>query len=197
MDVLVGSRPDHCDRAHFAGVDGQQAAVTQQHRPALLRAVGDGGVGDAVVLCGFVRPGRVIEEAEGEQLPEDLVYASFEGRLRDGPVGQRGFDLGRVVAARANVEVQARVEVVFGLVTGQEVRHDESVRAPQSPECVFEQERIRARIDPFQQVVRAHHRRAVALLDRRFEGRQLDLVQRARVDVDVDEGTAAVDAEHG
>ena len=197
MDVLVGGRPDYRDRAHFPRVDGQQAAVSQQHGSALLRAVGDDGVGGAVVLCGFVGPGGVIEEAKGEQLSEDLVHARFEGRLRDGPVGQRGFDLGRVVAARANVEVQARVEVVFGLVTGQEVRHDESVRAPQSPECVFEQERIRARVDPFQQVVRAHHRRAVALLDRRFEGGQLDLVQGARVDVDVDEGTAAIDAEHG
>ena len=195
MHVLVGRRADHGDRAHLLGIDRQRAAVAQQHRATFLGSIGDRRVGRPVVLRDVVGPGGMVEEAEGEERLEDFVHARFEGRLRDRSVGERRFDLRRGVAAVADVEVQSRVEVRFGLVAGEEVGDDEAAETPLAAQDSFEQGRVRARVFFFEQVVGAHHRRAVRLLHRGLERRQLDLMQRARIDVDVDERPAAVDTE--
>ena len=195
MYVLPGRRADHRDRTHPLGVDRQRAAVAQQHRAAFLGAVGHRGVRRAVVLGDFVGPSGVVEEPEGEQLPEDFEHPCFEGRLGHRSIGERKFDLRGGVAAVADVEVQARVQVRFGLVAGEEVGDHEAVEAPLAAQDAREQGRVRARVFFFEQVVRAHDRRAVRLHDRRFEGGELDLVQRARVDVHVHERTPAVGAE--
>ena len=79
----------------------------------------------------------------------------------------------------------------------EEVGDDEAIGAEQAAERFFQQEGIRAGVLPFDQVVRAHRGGAVSLDVGHFKRRQLDLVQRALGDVDVDEGTAAVDAEDG
>ena len=195
MDVLVCGGPDDRDGMHLFPVDRERTAVAQQDRASFLGAIRDSGVRRAVVLGDVVRPRRVVEESEREQLAQDLVDACFERRLGDRTVGERSFDLGRVVAAGTDVEVQAGIEICFGLVAGEEVRDHEAVRPEQAAEGVLQEEGIGAGVLTFEQVVGAHHGRAVSLHDRRFERGELDLVQRARVDVDVYERTAAVDAE--
>ncbi len=111
--------------------------------------------------------------------------AFVERRFADDAGRQQGVDLGRRVAGVEDVDVQARFEVVAGLVARAGVRGDVAGEAPFFAQRVFEQVLVGARVDAVDEVVRAHHGGAVGLLDGGFEGGEFDFVKPSGVDVDV------------
>ena len=100
----------------------------------------------------------------------------------------------------ARSEVFAQVLFVFDFIAGHlqvepvfhgrdavvgraPVRHDESVEAPLLAQHLFEQPRVFGGPGPVEQVVAAHYGTHLGILHGRLEGREIDFVQGALVDV--------------
>src|SRR3954452_3372025 len=102
---------------------------------------------------------------------------------RAGP--EEGPRRGAVDGTRPRLEVEAVVERLVRVVGGAVVGEDVALEAPLALEDVLEQVLVLARVLAVEAVVRAHHRADVGLLDRGLELRQVDLAQRALVDLRV------------
>ena len=131
---------------------------------------------------------RVVEEAVAEHRDEDVADDRVEARHRDlaglDCVAQRA----AVVVRRRGVhlEIEAGVGRRRGRVRRAPVARHEPVEAPLVAQHAVEQLLVLAHVLAEGDVVRAHQGADVPLLDGGLERREVDLVQRAVVNVDVD-----------
>jgi hypothetical protein len=88
-----------------------------------------------------------------------------------------------VVTAARHLQVIAGGDAAYAVVDAAPVRHHQAFEAPFVAQDAGEQRRMFGGISAIDQVVGAHHRPRLRLAHRDLEGRQVDLVQAALVDI--------------
>ena len=180
------TRADHRDPAQLAALDRQRGAfVLEQDEAsagglAVERAVLECVGGFRALACVFVE----MEGGDGAQLPPHQFVE--DGRL-DLLVGERGADGGPGVKfGFGHFQVEAGAHGRHHAVGGGPVGHDQPAETPLPPQALVEQARVLASVDAVHLVVGTHHGPHRGLLDRGLEGGQVDLVQRACIDLGAD-----------
>ena len=162
----------------------ERAVVLEQHRRLLADRARDRRVARDVHRRRRHRP---VEDAQPEHLPiaarqrgvdrrhRDLVLVERRLEPRRAEPG-RGADRGRRPASR---DPSRRASDGAVAMRREEVRLHVAVEPPLPPQHVREERRVLAHVRAVHAVVRAHHRRDLAVAHRHLERQQVELVQHA------------------
>ncbi len=186
-------RADHRDRRIVGRVDredgrgaGLTGLVAQQHGAGDRRTSGERPLVRVVDrLLGSV--GRALVGAHPVGEYEQVAHEPIDLCLVDVAPLDRGHQLVAVDAHRSgHLQVEAGVRRGGGLVDAVPVGHDETVEAPLVAQDLGEQPSVLCGVFAGDLVVRAHDAPGARFLDGALERSEVELAERALVDVDVD-----------
>ena len=181
--VDVGGLPEHGDAAHLRIQRQDAAVVLQQHRDLLADPPGDLPVGPGVDLPGGV---GALELAEAEHLRVAAHQRPVDGLDLQGRVGERGLDVGLVEPLGVgHLVVHPGVERGGRRAGGPEVGLQVALEAPLLAQHRVQQVAVLGGVGAAHPVVGAHDRRDLRVLDDHLERQQVQLPQRALVELDV------------
>ena len=178
--------PEPCVRAD----EGERRRALQGKERALVleqHAAAGGGAADHGPGIGIV--GRRLRDRRAGRLRpldqrEDALDGGIELGLLDLAVGERRPQLVPALQRRpGHLDVEPGPQRLDGAVVAEPVADDDAVEAPVTPQHLGQQPLVVGAVGPVEPVVRAHHGAHVALVDGRLEGHQVELAQRALVDL--------------
>ncbi|CAM5620141.1 hypothetical protein SCYAM73S_07825 [Streptomyces cyaneofuscatus] len=140
-----------------------------------------------MVVHGHLRRGAPVAGRGAPGEADQPHHGGVQHRLIQGAVPHGGHDLGVGAPPGAgHLEVQTRAEGGHPVAYGSPVGHDDAVEPPLGAQDVGQQPGVLREGHPVDAVVGGHHGPGAVAADDAFEGAEVDLAQRALVDVGAD-----------
>ena len=186
----VGVSADHCDGLHVGG-ERQRAVVLEQHDAFLGVVFRDLGMGGKIDRR---RAYRVVDGAFGDERARDAVHHVVEPRRADLSASDGAGELVEPLVLTEVRNAGLLVETVVGIenrvVLRAPIGQHVTLEAPIVLQHLIEQPLVLAGVNAVHQIVAAHDRAGIALLQGYLESKQVTHARGGFVDDDVDRAAA-------